>query len=184
MSRRITLAAYLAGEETNRPQELAYGVVREPPTPTFEHQIIVGALFRRLDQHVRRYGLGRVVASPMDVVLDRERHLVVQPDVLFVSHERLAICTDRVWGAPDLTIEVLSMGSRRHDCVVKAGWYRQYSVREYWLVDPFARTIEARDLGLKDEGSRTFQSAELVRSRVLPRSRLKVGDLFDQRRAG
>jgi hypothetical protein len=77
--RRMTIAEYLIGEETNRPQELAYGVLREPPTPTFEHQMMVGALYRRLDRHVRRHRLGRVVLSPMDVILDVERALVVQP---------------------------------------------------------------------------------------------------------
>ena len=184
MSRRMTLAGYLAGEETNRPQELAYGYLREPPTPTFEHQIIVGALYRRLDQHVRKYRLGRVVLSPMDVVLDRERHLVVQPDVLFVSAGRLAICTDRVWGAPDLTVEVLSHGNHRHDRIVKTNWYRQYGVCECWLVDLIARRIELFDFGSPDAAPRSFEGRALVRSRVLPRLRLRVGDLFDHRRAG
>jgi hypothetical protein len=90
---------YLTGEETNRPQELTYGVLREPPTPTFEHQMMVGALYDRLNRHVRTYRLGRVVLSPMDVILDVDRALVVQPDVLFVSTEREAICRDRIWGA-------------------------------------------------------------------------------------
>ena len=180
MFRKMTVAAYLAGEETNRPQELAYGILREPATPTFEHQIIVGALYKRLDRHVRKYGLGRVVISPMDVILDRERHLVVQPDVFFVSAERLAICTDRVWGAPDLTVEVLSLGTHRHDRVVKVNWYRRYGVRECWLVDLFARHIEVLDLGSDEGASRTFEGREIVRSGVLPRLRLRPADLFDE----
>ena len=62
--RRLTLPEDLSGEETNRPFELAYGVVREPPAPTWEHQRVVGRAFTRLDRHVTRYGLGRVVQSP------------------------------------------------------------------------------------------------------------------------
>jgi Uma2 family endonuclease len=176
--RRITVPEYLTGEETNRPQELAYGVLREPATPTFEHQLIVGALFRRLDQHVRRFRLGRVVLSPMDVILDFERALVVQPDLLFVSTEHEAICRDRIWGAPDLTIEVLSQGNQRHDRIVKAEWYRQYGVREYWLVDLIARQVEVRELMTEEPGARVFEGRQLVRSRVLPRLRLKVADVF------
>lgn len=179
MFRRMTVAAYLAGEETNRPQELAYGILREPATPTFEHQTIVGALYKRLDRHVRKYGLGRVVISPMDVILDRERHLVVQPDVLFISTERLAICTDRVWGAPDLTVEVLSLGTHRHDRVVKVKWYREYGVRECWLVDTIARTVEVLDLRAQTRSSRVFEHHELVRSSVLPRLRLRTANLFE-----
>lgn len=179
MYRRMTVAEYLTGEETNRPQELAYGVLREPPTPTFAHQIIVGALYRRLDRHVRKYRLGRVVVSPMDVILDRERHLVVQPDVLFVSTARQAICTDRIWGAPDLTVEVLSQGNHRHDRLVKTKWYRQYGVRECWLIDLVARHIEVLDLESPEAASRTFEGRDLVRSRVLPRLRLRPADLFE-----
>jgi Uma2 family endonuclease len=176
--RRMSVTEYLSGEETNRPQELAYGVLREPATPTFEHQLIVGALFRRLDQHVRRFRLGRVVLSPMDVILDFERALVVQPDLLFVSTEREAICRDRIWGAPDLTIEVLSQGNQRHDRLVKSAWYQQYGVREHWLVDLIARHVEVRELPTEAASAHVFQDRHLVRSRVLPRLRLKVADLF------
>jgi Uma2 family endonuclease len=179
MYHRMTLTEYLRGEETNRPQELAYGVLREPPTPTFAHQIVVGSLYERLNRHVQKYQLGRVVLSPMDVILDFERHLVVQPDVLFVSTERESICRDRIWGAPDLMIEVLSQGNQRHDRIVKTKWYRQYGVREYWLVDLIARHIEVRDLSSADAPSRTFEGRTILRSRVLPRLRLRPADVFD-----
>src|SRR5262245_50010350 len=102
MSGRLTVEAYLAGEETMRPQELAFGVLREPPAPGFHHQIVVGRLHVRLDRHVNRYGTGRVVLSPVDVILDMEHGLVVQPDLVFVSTARAGICADRIWGAPDL----------------------------------------------------------------------------------
>lgn len=180
MYRRMTVGEYLTGEETNRPQELAYGVLREPPAPTFAHQIIVGAIYRRLDRHVQKYTLGRVVVSPMDVILDFERHLVVQPDVLFISTEREAICRDRIWGAPDLTIEVLSQGNHRHDRLVKTRWYRQYGVRECWLVDLVARHIQVLDLTSSDAAAQTVEGRGLVRSRVLPRLRLRPADVFDR----
>jgi Uma2 family endonuclease len=174
----MTVPEYLTGEETNRPQELAYGVLREPPTPTFEHQMMVGALYRRLDRHVRRHQLGRVILSPIDVILDVERALAVQPDLLFVSTAREAICRDRIWGAPDLTVEVLSQGNQRHDRIVKAQWYQRYGVREYWLVDLIARQIEVRELMAGAAGAHVFEGRACVRSRVLPRLRLTVADVF------
>jgi hypothetical protein len=36
--RRLTLQEYLSGEETNRPMELDFGVVREPPAPSWGHR--------------------------------------------------------------------------------------------------------------------------------------------------
>ena len=178
MSRRMTVSAYLAGEETNRPQELAYGFLREPAAPTFQHQIVVGRVYDRLQRHARRCMAGVVVVSPVDVILDRERHLVVQPDVVFVRAERLGICTDRIWGAPDLVVEVLSLGNARRDRTVKVGWYAKYGVPECWLVDVIARTVEVVDLTAARWTSRTFKQRELVRSRVLPRLRLRPASLF------
>jgi Uma2 family endonuclease len=176
MSRRLSLAAYLSSEETNRPQELAFGLLREPPAPGFNHQIVVGQIHVALERHVRRHGLGEVVLSPVDVILDRERALVVQPDIVFVSKERREICVDRIWGAPDLVVEVLSTFRRRHDRVTKVRWYRQYQIRECWIVDPVARTFEVCDL--TSSASRTFQGPRLVRSGVLPRLRMRADAAF------
>lgn len=176
---RMSVDAYLASEETNRPQELAYGILRTPAAPSFEHQIIVGRLYERLAAHVRRRRAGRVVTSPVDVILDRERGLVVQPDVVFVSTPRLHICTDRIWGPPDLAIEVLSTANRRHDRTVKLGWYRAYGVGEAWIVDPVARTGEVIDMGKDHDGSVVLQDDDSVRSRVLPQLQLRVVDIFE-----
>jgi Uma2 family endonuclease len=173
MDRRITTEAYLASEETNRPHELVYGLLREPAAPGFDHQIVVGAIFSRLERHVRRMNVGRVVVSPVDVVLDRENALVVQPDIVYVSPERLSFCAQQIWGPPDLVVEVLSSGNLRRDRTVKVAWYRQYGVRECWLVDPIVRVIDVLDLA-GHRPSATFEEGQMLRSTVLPRLRFRV----------
>jgi Uma2 family endonuclease len=179
MESRITLREYLAGEETMRPQELAYGILREPPAPGYGHQVVVGRVFELLNRHVRRFDAGRVVVSPVDVVLDRARALVVQPDIVFVSRERLGICDKRIWGAPDLVLEVLSPARRRHDRTVKVEWFRQYGVRECWLADPVSREVEVLDLTAAGDASRVFHHGQRVRSAVLPHLRLRVESVFE-----
>jgi Uma2 family endonuclease len=182
MPRRSTVAAYVAGAETNRPRELAYGVLREPPAPGFDHQITVGRIYARLDRHVRRQAAGVVVMSPIDVILDHQNHLIVQPDIVFVRTSRLGICRTQVWGAPDLVVEVLSMGNARRDRVIKIPWYRKYGVGECWLVDMAARTIEVLDLAASLREPHTFQGPQTIRSASLPRLRLKPADIFDDLR--
>ena len=179
MERRITVEEYLGLPETNRPQELAYGILREPPSPFGSHQLVVGRLYSHLDGHVRRRSLGQVVLSPMDVILDREKALVVQPDLLFLSTARREIFTNQIWGAPDLAIEVLSATRRHHDRVVKVKWYREYGVRECWVVDPDTREIEALDLTAPASASHVFNGRQVVRSLVLPNLRLRLGSIFD-----
>jgi len=175
----MTVRDYLSTEETNRRRELAYGVLREPPAPTFHHQIIVGRAYDHLNRHVCRTHAGVVVMAPVDVVLDRERALVVQPDLVFVRAERVGICKDRIWGAPDLVVEVLSTGNLRHDRTVKLEWYRTYGVPECWLVDTIAGSIAVVDLTAASPASRTFGREACIRSRVLPRLRLRPASLFN-----
>ena len=179
MPNKVTVATYLRGEETTQPRELVYGFVREPPAPTYDHQAVVTHLAALLDRHVRRRRLGRVSVAPVDVVLDRKRALVVQPDLVFVSAARAGIATDRVWGAPDLVVEVLSMGTARRDRTVKLDWYRQYGVRECWLVDPIGRSVDVCVLARPSTEARHCSDVDRVRSTVLPGLRLAVADLFD-----
>src|SRR5688572_4422048 len=105
---RITTDEYFRTPETVLPQELVYGVVRDAPAPTPGHQWVVGQFFLALAEHIRLHAAGGVWLSPIDVVLDADRHLIVQPDLIVLSNRRLHIVSDRVRGAPDLVLEVLS----------------------------------------------------------------------------
>jgi Uma2 family endonuclease len=176
--RRLTLREYLAGEETNRPLELDFGVVREPPAPSWSHQIVLGRAFVSLYEYVSSRQLGRVVQSPVDVVLDPKRALVVQPDLVFIAADRLDICNDRVWGPPDLVVEVLSIGTARHDSTVKLSWFQHYGVRECWLIDPVAREVNVVNFTGSRRATCAYTDNELVQSSVLPELRLRVADLF------
>ena len=47
-----------------------------------------------------------------------------------------------VYGAPDLVIEVLSPGTARNDRGSKKDAYETAGVREYWIVEPEAKSVE------------------------------------------
>ena len=108
---RLSTDEYFRTAETVLPQELIHGIVREAPAPTPGHQSVVGQFFLALAEYVRQHDAGGIWLAPIDVVLDRQQPLVVQPDIVFVARHRLHIVTDRVWGAPDLVVEVLSPSS-------------------------------------------------------------------------
>ena len=111
-------------------------------------------------------------------ILDRDRALILQPDVLFVSTARLSIIRDQVWGPPDLVAEVLSHGTRRHDRGAKLDWYQQYGVRECWLVDLHDDSVTVVDFTGPARASRTAKGVEPMVSTVLPDLELSAFGLF------
>jgi Uma2 family endonuclease len=177
-SSSMRLEQYLAGPEYPRHRELIWGVVREPPSPFAPHQLLVTQIAALLHEHVRQHDLGRVLVSPMDVILDEANALVLQPDVMFISRERASIIRDFVWGAPDLVVEVASRGTARYDRGSKTGWYRRYGVRECWIVEPERLLITIIDMSSGDLAARECQGAESLRSKVLPAFTATAADLL------
>lgn len=164
----LTTDEYFLTPETMLPQELVWGVVRDAAAPTPGHQWVVGQFHVALKDHVEQRG-GRVWLSPIDVVLDRDRHLVVQPDLVVVTAARLGIVTDRVWGPPDLVIEILSPRPRIGTLQERIEWFSRYGVRECWLVHQNARTVEVLEFSSGTvAGRRLFLTQEDIRSSVLP----------------
>jgi len=84
--------------------------------------------------------LGDVIAAPMDMVLSS--HRVVQPDIAFICKERFHIIKRVIEGPADLVAEIVSLGGRERDRIEKKDLYEQYGVREYWIIDPEAGTVE------------------------------------------
>jgi Uma2 family endonuclease len=131
-------ADYLALPDEPR-CELLYGRLPVTPAPTLRHQYVVGLIFRRLADFAERVG-GWAFVSPVDVVL--ADHSIVQPDVVYVGRHRAGILRERVEGAPDLVVEILSPGTARRDLGEKLRLYAESGVAEYWIVDPALETFE------------------------------------------
>jgi Uma2 family endonuclease len=165
----MTTAEYLRTPESLVPTELIYGVLRVADAPTPRHQRAVRDLCFALVEHAEPRHLGEVWLSPLDVILDAERNLVVQPDLLFISNERSHILSDRVRGAPDLVIEVLSPQPRIGRLDERLAWFAQYDVRECWLLHQLDRRVEVIAFGTGRIHSRVvFDERTPIRSRVLP----------------
>ena len=166
---RLTTDEYFRTAETVLPQELIHGIVREAPAPTPGHQSVVGQFYMALAEYVRAHDAGGIWLAPIDVVLDRQQPLVVQPDIVFVARHRLHIVTDRVWGAPDLVVEVLSPYPRIGRLDERLEWFGRHGVRECWLVHQAARELEMIQFADGEFESRRFLAGkEIIRSNVLP----------------
>ena len=144
-NRLHTMEDYLSLPDDQR-VELIDGVFYDMAAPTTVHQGVAGFLFKKLlDFVMENKGPCFPFMSPVDVQLDCDDKTVVQPDVLVVC-DRSKYRNGRIWGAPDLVIEVLSPSTRRKDMQLKMYKYAGAGVREYWMVDPEKKLVVQYDL--------------------------------------
>lgn len=110
------------------------GVVFMPPSTI--HQEIVGFLHILLGLYVRLFDLGRLLVAPFEMRA-QPGGPAREPDLLFVARDHLAYLTpERLDGAADLVIEVISDSSVARDRVDKFYEYQAAGVREFWIIDP------------------------------------------------
>ncbi len=134
----------LALPDDGKRYEIIEGELYEMPAPSWAHATVIANLITMLVPLVATLG-GRWRTAPIDVVFPGADP--VQPDIVVLLPGGKAHPTQRgVEGAPDLLIEVLSPSNRTHDLLTKRALYGRAGVREYWLVDPEARTIEILSL--------------------------------------
>ncbi len=169
----------LMPEDGNR-YEVIEGELFVTRASGLHHQRLSGRLFLALSAYLEQHPVGEVFQAP-GVLFDDFSGVV--PDLVFISHGRLGevAAGDRIEGAPELLIEILSPGAEniRRDHVVKRQAYGKHGVLEYWIVDPNAQTVEVYGLerGVLELQGR-FGVEDKVTSSVLKGLELIVGDLF------
>jgi Uma2 family endonuclease len=163
--------------ETNQPCELWDGELIMSPAPSFDHQEIVLCFYRRLYGWVSERKLGKVITAPIDMVFSP--HRAVQPDIIFIAQDRLGIIGRAINGPVDLAAEVILLGNRNRDRIEKRDLYEQYGVKEYWIIDPEAQTVEV--LFLEDGRYRLLGRAvgeQIVSSQLLSGFELSANAIF------
>ena len=157
--------------------ELIDGEIVVTPAPSDWHERIVMSLIFALQDHLGAQGRRRLRGSRTEVsAWEQGEETILQPDaVVFPEGTRP---TGRDWKAPIpvWVAEVLSPSTAKRDRGVKIRLYAAAGVREAWLVDPDAETVEVFDLAAKR--SRVFGKAERAASKAIPGFGVDVTDLF------
>lgn len=142
--RKYTAKDYQLLEE-GAPFQLINSELVISPSPLYIHQQIVLNIALQIKLYLQSSGTGgEVVISPMDVKLDDIN--IFQPDILYISENRKHIIKERIDGAPDLIIEVLSPTTAYYDLRQKKDIYEQYNVLEYIIIDPGQLNAESHVL--------------------------------------
>ncbi len=144
-----TLKDYMSLPEGAR-IELVDGKFYDMAAPTTIHQAFGAEIFYRLKNHViNNNGECMPFIAPTDVQLDCDDRTIVQPDVLVVC-DRSRITKERIVGAPDLVVEVISPSRVAVDIFIKMQKYKNAGVREYWMVFPESREVMVYDFERSD----------------------------------
>ena len=164
--------------DTHRLIELVDGRIEVLPVPTEEHQIIIAFLYEALVAFVRPRRLGKVLFSGLRVRM-RARNFR-EPDLLFLSAKNQAKRGNRFWRGADVVMEVVSEDDPDRDYVDKRSEYAKAGIREYWIVDPAARSITLLTLKGRAYVERgVFKDGGSVTSPLLRGFSVAVSDVFD-----
>ena len=176
---RMTLEEFFELPETVIPRyELHRGELCIVAEPSLDHQHLTKLLIRHFCEQIEDAGAGYVL-PPVDVVLSGDT--TVAPDIVVISTERAGIMHPlRIYGAPDIVVEVLST-DRDRDLVDKRQLYAAAGVPEYWILDGDADTLMALELG--DDGiyreRAVLAAADTLTTPLFPEFSLPLAQVFN-----
>lgn len=136
----VTLEQYEALPEDSR-MEVFDGTPYNMASPSQEHQAILTELLVSIRSYLKQKGGNcSVFPAPFDVKLSDSPLTIVQPDIMVIC-DKDKLDGKRCNGAPDFIIEIVSPGNSSDDYIRKLYYYKNYGVREYWIVDTRRKAV-------------------------------------------
>lgn len=179
----FTSADLLLMPDDGKRYEIIEGELHVSRQPKWHHQFTCGQLFRFLQEWSEQSGLGAANQAPGLIFGEDDD---VAPDVVWLSHERLADALGadgKLYAAPELVIEVVSPGftNEQRDRQTKLKLYSRRGVQEYWVVDWQRQQVE---IHRRESGAlsliATLFGQDLINSPLLPGFSCRVSSLFPQ----
>jgi Uma2 family endonuclease len=145
---KLTLDAFLAWENAQPERhEFHRGEVFAMVGARRTHGTVVGNLMRELGNKLKGTPC-RPFTDGMKIQIADDT--ILYPDV-FVTCDKADLATEMIFHAPTVVFEVLSPSTQGYDRSQKFALYRRLpSLREYVLIDPDSRRVEAFRRGADD----------------------------------
>lgn len=179
---KLTYEDFVLFPDDRKRHELIDGEHVVTPSPNTKHQAISVNLTGMIWTYLQDRPIGRVFAAPFDVVFSNFD--VVEPDVLYLSNERLAgvLTPEHVKGAPDLVVEIGSKGTRKRDETIKRRLYERFGVAEYWVIDPELDLVKVyRRAGERYErvAELALENGDVLTTPLLPGLEVPLAKIFE-----
>jgi Uma2 family endonuclease len=179
--RHFTYADYRAWElAPGERYELIDGAAYEMAAPDAYHQSILMELSRQIANFLYKKPC-KIYPAPFDVRLfyqeDESDDTVVQPDISVIC-DKEKLGTEGCRGAPDLTVEILSPSNTAIEMSRKFNLYRRAGVREYWVIDPSAKSLHIHSLQETPLITRIYGASDTALTGVLPGLEIILEPIF------
>jgi len=124
-----------------KPYEVIGGRKIMAPSASSFHNNTMGGLYSVIRNYVRKNKCGYVFTDNVDVHLPDGN--VFRPDLVVVKSENAGIIdwSKTITGVPDMVVEVISQSTKHNDFNIKKDTYEANGVKEYWIVDPFFKSV-------------------------------------------
>ena len=162
--------------------ELIGGEIIVSTAPRFIHQLLATRIVVEFSKYLEKNPSGEILTTPGLIFSNYDG---VIPDLVFITHEKIDEILDKkdekFHGAPEIVIEILSSGrvNARRDLQIKRELYEIFEIPEYWVVNPFEKTIAVfirENEGLKQ--AKIYAENEILKTKILPKFKLKLKKLF------
>jgi len=185
-AKTYTYADYFKWQLDERLELIKGKIFRMTPAPNRIHQEISLAVSLKLGNYLKDKPC-KVYSAPFDVRLPRTSnedaaiYTVVQPDICVIRD--LSKLDDRgCVGAPDIVVEILSIGNNKKELRNKYEVYQEAGVKEYWVIHPSEHTFLKYTLG--EDGlfhpSRLLVSGDEVTTGILPGFKIDLAEIFEE----
>ena len=114
-------------------------------SPNPNHVTISSRIFSIFEHYFDVNNISGGIFVECDVHLPEENHVLI-PDVSIVRDLNIVLRDKAIYGVPDLVVEVLSRSTMNKDIGIKKSIYERNGVKEYWIISPWAKSIEVYHL--------------------------------------
>lgn len=111
------------------------------PSASAFHNHSMSSLAMEIRNYVRKNKCGYVFTDNLDVHFPDGS--LYKPDLIVVKSENVGIINwdKTIDGVPDMVVEVISRSTKNRDLNIKKDTYEANGVKEYWIVDPYLKSV-------------------------------------------
>lgn len=179
-------ADYLLWQFSERVELIKGKIFKMSPAPSSSHQDILMNLTITFNKVFSKTPC-KLYFAPLDVRLINYKESTPENKIMSVVQPDLCVICDRskvdlkgCLGSPDLVVEILSLGNSKKEMDTKFDLYQENQIKEYWIVNPFQKTIliyvleNDRYIGLKP-----FIEDSKIVSPTFPDLKVSVKKVFE-----